>query len=97
MRWTIRSERSDHGIETPSRLWGHGESKNQSKNIVPSRNDPHLSIFLVKMLIPAAMKPVPVRYAQNKPPGSHAGTRLATKARKRKWSMPKTTDEAPKR
>lgn len=27
---------------------GAWRSKNQSKNIVPSRNDPHLSIFLVK-------------------------------------------------
>src|SRR5271167_495479 len=49
------------------------------------------------MLIPAAMKAAPVKYAQNKPPGSQAGTRLAITPRTRKWSIPKTTDEAPKR
>jgi hypothetical protein len=61
---------------------GEWRIKNQIKNIVPSMSPAHRSILLIRMLIPAATKAAPVKDAQNKPPGSQAGTRLATNLRK---------------
>jgi len=64
---------------------------------MPSQKAPHRAITPVAMLIPATMNPAPVRYAQNKPTGIQAGTRLAMNWRTRKWVTPKTTDDIAKR
>jgi len=65
--------------------------------MIPSQKAPHRAINPVATLIPAAMNPAPVRYAQNKPPGIDAGTRLAMNRGTRKWVTPKTTDDTANR
>src|SRR5580658_2722471 len=73
---------------------GKCNSRNQRRNIVPSIAAAQLLIQLVAMLIPAATKAIPVKYAQNNPgPGIHGGIRVAIKLGIRKWLMPKTTED----
>src|SRR5208283_5844943 len=73
------------------------KDQNQSTNIVPSRNGPHWSSCLVTMLIPAAMKAAPVKYAQNKPPRQPSRHQAGDNAENEEMVNTETTDEAPKR
>ena len=93
------SNRLDHsaGIRGCNATLGACSIRNHKRSITPCQNAPQRASTPVTMLIPAAMNAAPVKYAQNKPPGIQAGTRLAMARGMSKCVMPKTTEQIAKR